>query len=47
MTSKPAEALDALRKAIQAKPEFKKRAASEEFLASLRTKPEFKALVGP
>lgn len=47
MTSKPDQAMKYLRQAIEARPEFKKRAAQEEWLASLHNKAEFKKLVGP
>jgi tetratricopeptide (TPR) repeat protein len=45
MTSRPVEAMKALRQAIEAQPEFKKRAAEEPCFASLRAKPDFKKLV--
>jgi tetratricopeptide (TPR) repeat protein len=45
MTSRPVEAMKALRQAIEAQPEFKKRAAEEPCFASLKTKPDFKKLV--
>jgi hypothetical protein len=47
MTTKPDQALKYLRQAIEARPEFKKRAAQEDWLSSLRNKAEFKKLVGP
>src|SRR5258705_525333 len=46
MTSRPVEAMKALRQAIEAQPEFKKRAAEDACFVSLRTKTEFKKLVG-
>jgi len=45
MTSRPVEAMKALRQAIEAQPEFKKRAAEEPCFASLRAKSDFKKLV--
>ncbi len=42
-----APALESLKQAIAAEPTFKERAASDELLKALRSKKEFKALVGP
>jgi hypothetical protein len=46
MTEQPDKAIDYLRQAISARPAYKKSAATDEMLAPLRKKPEFKSLVG-
>ncbi len=45
-TGQAGPAIESLKKAIEVRPEFKDRAAQDELLKSLRTKKEFKALVG-
>jgi hypothetical protein len=45
-TEQPDKAMDYLRQAISARPAFKKDAATDDMLAPLRKKPEFKSLVG-
>lgn len=45
-TSKPVEALEYLRQALEARPDWKERAGREELLAALRSRPEFRKLVG-